>query len=62
MTVDSNVVGAGVVTVACAAGTAYVAIGNTIPSMLVVIAGTVLTVMFGMFTIGAMSPKESGKQ
>lgn len=48
MKLNGLIVGLTAVTVVCGAGTAYVALGNTIPSVVLVVVGTTLTLFFGM--------------
>lgn len=53
-------IGMGVVAVVCGLGTTYVALGNTVPSLVLVVAGTALTIFFGLGTVsGASTIKEA---
>jgi len=47
-------IGMGVVTVACAGATGYVALGGEVPSIVLVIVGTILTMFFGAGVIGSI--------
>lgn len=51
--------GMGVVAVVCAAGTGYVAFGGTIPSTVLIVVGTVLTMFFAL---GATSGATVGSE
>jgi len=55
MKVSGITVGLAVVTLICGAGTAYVALGNTIPSVALVVIGTMLTVFFGLSAAGGVA-------